>query len=321
MRIAIVGAGGVGGYCGGVLARSGHVVHVLARGQNLAAVRRRGLEVRTPDDSFVVHVRADDDVQQFEPVDFAIIAVKTYSLAEIAPAAQHLADRGALILPLLNGIDITDRLVQMGVPKQNALGGLTTISAQRTAPGTFECHAKVQQIVLGEIDAVEPTETDARTRAEGVQQIAEALRSAGIETQISTDIRAALWRKFAFIAPVAAACGLARSSIGPIRATPLGRLLLERGIREVIAVGRAHGICLAEEEEVRRILEFCDSLPETNKPSLLRDLEEGRRTEIEDLSGAVSRMGRLLGIETPIHDTAAAAIRVSTASILHGSSE
>ena len=318
MRIAIVGAGGVGGYCSGLLARSGHDVQVLARGENLAVLQRRGVEVRSPDECFVVRVKASDDVRQFEPVDWAIIAVKTYSLSEIAPAAQHLANRGALILPLLNGVDVADRLIEFGVPKQNVLGGLTTISALRTAPGIFERHAKVQQIVLGELDSAAPTEADARTRTERVRKMAEALRSAGIETEISSDVRAALWKKFAFIAPVAAACGLARSPIGPIRGMPLGRLLLERGIREVIAVGRAHGISLSEEQEVGRILEFCDSLPETNKPSLLRDLEQGLTTEIEDLSGAVSRMGRLLGIETPIHDTAAAAISAAAAQSQRG---
>src|SRR5262249_14566551 len=148
-------------------------------------------------------------------------------------------------------------------------------------------------------------------RSDQIKQIAEAFREAGVDARVSSDIRADLWRKFAFLTPVAAACGLARSPIGPIRATALGRLLLERGIRAGITVGRARGIALAE-DEIARIMRFCDSLPETNKPSLLRDLEANRPTEIEDLSGAVSRMGRLVGIETPIHDTAVAAISVAS---------
>lgn len=159
------------------------------------------------------------------------------------------------------------------------------------------CQHNVQRTALGEFDCPELTGQDARKRRECVEQIAEGFRCAGIETEISSDIRADLWRKFAFIAAVADACGLTRSPIGPIRATRLGRLLLERGIRKVIAVGRARGISLAD-DEVARTMQFCESRPESNKPSLLRDLEEGRPTEIEDLSGAVSRMGRLLEIET-----------------------
>ena len=133
MRIAILGAGGVGGYYGGVLARSGHAVHLLARGENLTTLRQKGLEVRTPDESFVVRVNAESDVKQLGPADWAIVAVKTYSLAEVATAAQYLAQGGALIIPLLNGIDIADRLVELGVPRENVLGGLTTISAVRTS--------------------------------------------------------------------------------------------------------------------------------------------------------------------------------------------
>jgi 2-dehydropantoate 2-reductase len=313
MRIAILGAGGVGGYYGGLLARSGHSVYVLARGENLTRLRRKGLEVRTPEESFVVRVKAEADVKEFDPVDWVIVAVKTYSLAEIAPAVRYLAEQGALIVPLLNGVDVADRLVEYGVLKENVLGGLTRISATRTGPGVFERQGKVQQIVLGEFDSGKDARMDAPGRSERVKRIADAFREAGVDARVAPpgNIRVDLWRKFAFLAPVAAACGLARSPIGPIRATPLGRLLLERGIREVIAVGQAHGIALGE-DEIANIMQFCDSLPETNKPSLLRDLEAGRPTEIEDLSGAVSRLGRQVGIETPIHDTATAAISAAS---------
>jgi 2-dehydropantoate 2-reductase len=306
MRIAILGTGGVGGYYGGMLARAGHTVFFLARGQNLAALRQTGLTVRTPEESFVVQVKAGDDVNEFGQVDWAILAVKTYSLAGVTPAVQQVAQGGALIVPLLNGVDIADRLIEHGVPKANVLGGLTTISAVRSAPGVFERRGKVQQVVVGEFD-----QAGGSARTGRVKQIAEVFHGAGVEVRISSDIRADLWRKFAFLAPMAAACGLARSPSGPVLSNQLGRLLLERGIREVIAVGRAQGVALTD-DEVSRILKFCDSLPPANKPSLLVDLEAGRPTEIDDLSGAVSRMGRQAGVDTPIHDTAAAAISLAS---------
>ncbi|HVH89231.1 MAG TPA: ketopantoate reductase C-terminal domain-containing protein, partial [Terriglobales bacterium] len=199
----------------------------------------------------------------------------------------------------------------------NILGGLTTISAERTSPGVFERHGKVQQVVFGELNHGERANTDARTRSELVREIADALRQAGVEARISEDIRTDLWRKFAFLAPVAALCGMARSPLGPIRANALGRLLLERAVHEVINVGRACGVGFAE-GELSRILEFCDSLPESNKPSLLRDLEAGRPTEIEDLSGAVTRKGRSVGIDTPIHDAAFLAISLASGSYPNG---
>jgi 2-dehydropantoate 2-reductase len=190
------------------------------------------------------------------------------------------------------------------------LGGLTTISAERVNPGVFERHGKVQKVVVGEFeDSALPTSNEGRS--DRVRDIAKAFQKAGVETLVSNDIHTELWRKFAFLAAVAAVCGLTRAAIGPVRSTSMGRVILERAVREVIDVGEARGIRFAD-NEVSRIMNFCDSLPETNKPSLLRDLEAGRTTEVEDLSGAVSRMARMAGIDTPIHDTAAVAISLAS---------
>lgn len=309
MNVAILGAGGIGGYYGGLLARAGHKVYLLARGENLAALRQRGLEVRSSEEAFIVGVEASDDVTRVGSIDCAIVSVKTYSLRQIAPSASILAKNGALILPLLNGVDIAERLIADGVPKESVLGGLTTISAERRRPGVFERHGKIQKIVVGEFDSLTPATGQARR--DRLTVIADAFRQAGIETEVSSDIRTDLWRKFAFLAAVAAVCGLTRSAIGPVRSTQLGLVLLERAIQEVVAVGRARGIPFGD-GEVSHILDFCDSLPEANKPSLLRDLEAGRLTEIDDLSGAVSRMASIVGLDTPIHDTAVVAIHLAS---------
>jgi len=308
MKIAILGAGGVGGYYGGLLAHKGHNVCVLARKANLAALKDRGIEVRAPGETFTVPVQASDDVKDFGPVDCAIVAVKNYSLAEIAPAVALLARQGALIVPLLNGVEVVDRLVAGGVPRAQILGGLTAISVVRIAPGIFERRSPFQRVVLGELDGRAESQPE---RAQRISAIAQAFRGAGVETEISTDITADLWRKFAFIASMAAACGLARSSIGPLRATPLGHLLIERAVREVVTVARARNVALAD-DEAERTIKTIDGLPADMKPSLLVDLEAGRPTEIEDLSGAVSRLGRAHGVETSVHDTAAAAIGISS---------
>ncbi len=125
MKIAILGAGGVGGYYGGLLAHKGHNVCVLARKANLAALKDRGIEVRAPGETFTVPVQASDDVKDFGPVDCAIVAVKNYSLAEIAPTAALLARQGALIVPLLNGVEVVDRLVAGGVPQSQLVPGFS----------------------------------------------------------------------------------------------------------------------------------------------------------------------------------------------------
>jgi 2-dehydropantoate 2-reductase len=305
MKIAILGAGGVGGYYGGLLAHNGHNVCVLARSANLAALKDRGIEIRAPGETFTVPVQASDDVNDFGPVDCAIVAVKNYSLAEIAPAAALLARQGALIVPLLNGVEVVDRLVAGGVPQAHLVGGLTAISVVRIAPGIFERLSPFQRVVLGELAAQSKPE-----RKQRIDAIVQAFREVGVEASVSADITADLWRKFAFIASMAAACGLSRSPIGPLRATPLGHLLIERAVREVVSVARARKVALAD-DEAERTIKTIDGLPADMKPSLLVDLEAGRLTEIDDLSGAVSRLGRACRVETPVHDTAAAAIGVA----------
>jgi 2-dehydropantoate 2-reductase len=310
MRFAILGAGGVGGYYGGLLAKNGHDVCILARTSNLAALRERGLEVRTPEGSFTVPIKASDNVENFGGVDCALLAVKNYSLAEIAPAAAFLATQGALIVPLLNGVEVVSQLVAHGVPQLQLVGGLTAISAIRVAPGVFERRSPFQRVVLGELGQSQPE------RKQRIDAIAEAFREAGVEASVSSDITADLWRKFAFIASMAAACGLSRTAIGPLRTTKLGHLLIERAVREVVSVARAHKVALAE-DEADRTMKIIDGLPEAMKPSLLIDLEAGRPTEIDDLSGAVSRLGKACGVETPVHDTAAATISLSAQTYYH----
>jgi len=300
MKIAILGAGGVGSYYGGTLARAGHQVTLLARGAHLDALRRHGLEVRTPDETFTATVEATEDPGRLVGIDLAVIAVKSYSLPEIAPAARSLALSGADILPLLNGVEAADRLIAAGAPGDRVLGGLTEISAVRTGPGAVERRSSFQRIVVGERTG------GASDRAE---RVAEAFRATGAEARVSEDITVDLWRKLAFIATMAAACGLARSPIGPIRRAPLGQILLERAVREVTAVGRGRGVALPPDVE-EKILSFIASLPDPIQPSFLLDLESGGPTEIDDLCGAVSRLGRLAGVETPVHDVATAALSV-----------
>lgn len=308
MRIVVLGAGGIGGFYGGVLARAGHCVNLLARGDNLAALQDRGLEVRIHNDPFIVRVKASDNVEEFGAVDWAILAVKSYSIGELVPTVQRLASRGAFIVSLLNGLDTPTRLIECGLPADKLLCGVTVTSAHRIGPGVVQRHGELQRLILGQPF---PAGSKKHMRSERAAQIADAFRRAGVEAQLSNDIQTDLWRKFAFLAPVAALCGMTRSPIGPIRRCNLGRLLLRRSIHEVIDVGIASGVAFTR-DEVSDIIEFCDSLPEDNKPSLLRDVEAGNRTEIDELSGAVSRRGDALGVDTPIHDAAFVAISLAS---------
>ena len=298
MNIAIVGAGGVGGYYGGCLARAGHDVGLLARGEHLSVIRERGLEIREPEGVSRVAVRASEDAADLAGADLALVAVKSYSLAEVAPAVKSLAEGGAVVLPLLNGVEAVDTLVRHGVDPSRILAGLTMISAARIAPGVVERRSTFRTAVVGEPGGGQSP------RAE---EAAAALRSAGIETRVSGQVVVDLWQKFLFIATVSAACGLARAAVGAVRSAPYGRLLFERAAGEVGAVGRARGVALPADGEAR-VLATIEGLAPALKPSFLLDLERGGPNELDALSGAVARYGRAAGVPTPIHDAVVAAL-------------
>ena len=289
-RVAIVGAGGVGGYFAGALAVAGHHVQVLARGPHLAAMRvSGGLQIAEPGgERRVIDVGATDDAAALTGADIVVVAVKSYSVAEVAPVLRTLAEHGSVVVPLLNGVGIDERLAALGVNRAAIVGGLTYISAARTAPGVVERFSTFKRITVGEFGAaVSPR----------VEHIAATFRDAGVEATVTDAIDVELWRKFAFIASLAAVCSLARRPVGAVRAAPLGRVVVERAVREVLAI-------------VEQLLDVlaADALSPDAKPSLLLDVERGGPTELDALSGTVARLGRTFGVDTPVHDTAVAAL-------------
>ncbi len=298
MRVAVVGAGGVGGYFGAAMARVGHEVRFLARGEHLEAIRSRGMEVREPEGAWNIRAVATGEPRELLPADLAIVAVKSYSVSEVAPVVRLLAENGAIVLPLLNGVEAFESLAGHGVPERQMLAGLAVISAEKSSPGVITRKSDVRRVVLGERGG---------GPSERAERVAAAFRDAGAEARVSEDIAVDLWRKFLFLATLAAACGLARAPVGVVREAPLGPELLERAGREIAAVARARGVALPAGEE-DRMGPTIAALPAHLKPSFLLDLERGGPNELDILSGAVSRFGRSCGVPTPVHDTAVAAL-------------
>jgi 2-dehydropantoate 2-reductase len=298
VKVIVLGAGAIGAYYGGQLARTGHDVTLYARGENLTAIRRRGLEIRTPEGSTVVQVAATDRADELGAADFAILGVKSYSLDSIGPVVRQTAENGVAILPFLNGVETTDHLLKLGVPRGAVLGGVTRISVARVQPGVVERRGTIQSVIIGELDG---QTTDRVTR------IATAFRDAGADTRVSNRIDVDLWQKFIFLAAIAAGCGLARVPVGILRDRPLGRRLFQRAVQEVVDVARARGIQLPD-DETTQVTGAIDALPPGTKPSFLLDLEAGGPTELDILSGAVSRYAEEAGIPAPIHDAVTAAL-------------
>jgi 2-dehydropantoate 2-reductase len=301
VKIAILGAGGVGGYYGGLLARSGQQVTFLARGAHLAAIQSDGLRVESVHGDFVVRpAQATGDAAEVGLVDLVLVAVKSYDLEAAAKAARPLVGPGTAVLPLLNGLDAAVRLAAV-LGDERVLAGLTHISSSVAAPGVIRQISPVRRITFGErVGEISP-------RAERVRDV---LATSGADVVLTPAVDVALWEKYIFIASISGVCCLARQPIGPVLDTAETRQLYVEALREVEAVGRARGIALAP-DIVERTLRLTAGFAAETKPSLLVDLEAGRRLELEAMSGMVVRYGREAGVETPVHGVVYAALKPS----------
>lgn len=301
MKIAILGAGGVGGHYGGLLAHSGQEVTFVARGAHLAAIRSDGLRVESVHgDSVVRPARATDDPAEVGPVELVLVAVKSYDLEAAAEAARPLVGPGTGVLPLLNGLDAAERLVAV-FGNEPVLAGLTHISSSVVAPGVIRQISPVRRITFGERTG------DISPRAERIRDV---LAASGAEVILTPAVDVALWEKFLFITSISGVCCLARQPTGPVLDTAETRQLYVDAMREVEAVGRARGIDLAP-DIVERSLQLAAGFAPETKPSLLVDLEAGRRLELEAMSGTVVRYGREAGVGTPVHGVIYAALKPS----------
>ncbi len=291
MRIAVVGAGGVGGYFGARLAQSGEEVAFIARGAQLAAIQSSGLAVYSPQGNALIRpARATNRPEEVGVVDAVILGVKTWQVGEAARQIRPLLGPATAVLPLQNGVSASDEIDEcLGAGR--ALGGATWISVSIERPGVIRHHGIAPRIALGELSG----EVTARATA-----LARALEKTGARVELTSHIRRILWTKFVFMAAGSAVGSVARVPIGELRENPETRLLLRAAMEEVVAVGGASGIWL-EADVVEQTLAFVDSLPYDGTSSMQRDVMAGRPSELEAQSGTVVRLGRALGVPTPTH--------------------
>jgi len=294
MHFAILGSGAVGGYYGARLAWSGQKVSFLARGAHLRAIGDRGLMVWSPLGDFTVRAQAEDDPAKIGPVDVVMLAVKTYDNASTLPLLKPLLGPSTVVMTLQNGVDSVDE-VAAEVGQERVLGGPTYIATALTLPGLIEQTGTHRRIVFGEAFGD-------RTRvSERVLKIADVLLAADIQAEPVADARVPLWEKFIYLAPFAAFTGAARLPIGPLWADPAIREQFMAAVAEVESVARAEGVAVREPASLREyVIKYVDVLPPTTRSSLLIDLQQGKRIEVESLLGSVVRRGTAAGVPAPI---------------------
>jgi 2-dehydropantoate 2-reductase len=293
VRIAVFGTGGVGGYFGGRLAQAGESVVFLARGTHLEAIRRDGLRIESTAGDFELRdAEAVSDPATVGPVDVILLGVKAWQVTEAARALGPLLGPDTFVVPLQNGVEAADDVAGVvGAPR--VIGGLCRIVSFLTAPGVVR-HAGVNpQIEIGERDG---------RSSSRVKRLAEAFtRAQGVSVVVPADIEAAIWEKFAFIAPLSGVGAVTRRPAGVLRAVPETRQMLEEAIREIGAVARARGVAVRP-DLVAQTLAVVDGLPEDATASMQRDILDGRPSELEYQTGAVVRLGRAAGVPVPVHE-------------------
>ena len=302
MRFAILGSGAVGGYHGAKLARAGHDVTFIARGAHLAAIRERGLEVRSPMlGDFTVRARAEEDTSKVGPVDAVIVAVKAYDNATALPLVRPLVGPGTAVLTLQNGVDSVNDLAAC-IGEEPVIGGTTYIATALSAPGVIEQTGTHRRIVFGEVFGPLPR------LSPRVQAVHEALSAADIQSEAVGDGRVPIWEKFIFLVALAGFTGASRLPIGPLWADPQIRSQFLDACREVERIARAEGVQVAP-DVIDRISTYVDGIPGTMRSSLLIDLAQGKRIEVEALHGSVVRRAALAGVPAPIMSTLYAVLK------------
>jgi 2-dehydropantoate 2-reductase len=301
VRVAVIGAGGLGSYVAAVLVRAGHEVTAVARGEHATAIERVGLHIESFDGDFTAHPSVVRSALDLDGADLALVAVKAYSLDEVAPQVAHLAGLGAVAVSLLNGVTACERLASRGVPPDRLVDGVAYMTAFRTAPGRILRKAAHQRLVVGSSTGA-PHEASDRVRR--------SFAGTGVAVTVADDIHAELWRKMAVVCSLAVICSLTGEPMGSIRSHRLGSTLQRRAISEVIAVGRARGVALPPDTEAR-VGDILDAFPDDFHPSVIHDLKSGRRTEMEELGGVIAALATERGIEAPLHEAATCAVQLA----------
>jgi 2-dehydropantoate 2-reductase len=290
MRIAVIGAGGVGGYFGARLQAAGADIWFVARGAHLAALQRGGLHLDSPKGNLhLPQVNATNDPRAVGPVDLVLLTVKMYDLEAAAAALHPLIASETAVVTLQNGVEAVD-IVARHVGRPHVVGGVAYVAAVISEPGVIR-HTSLDALIVGELDG---------RRSERLKRFAESCLRAGFSARVSDHIEVDLWSKFSRLSVFSGMTAVTRAPLGVLRSDPELFAMLQAACEETIGVGRARGVNLPDSlmDEIRQMVH---SLPHHAKASMLEDLERGRPLELPWLSGGVVRLGSEAGVPTPIH--------------------
>ena len=281
----------MGGYFGGRLARAGHDVTFIARGEHLQAIRTTGLRVDSRDGDFVIYpARATDDVSEVGEPDLVVLGVKAWQVPEAARAIKPIVGSNTTVLPLQNGVEAVPQLVEE-LGAQNVVGGLCRIVSFVVEPGHIRHAGFTPSVIIGELD---------NQRTDRIVNIEQVFKRAGLEITIAADIQVALWMKFLFITSFSGVGAMANAPAGVVRGDPKWRTQILKAMEEIYTLAHARGINLPP-DSIDTVMRAVDALPEDATSSMQRDIAAGKPSELEAQNGAVVRMAHETGIAVPTH--------------------
>ena len=291
MKITVMGAGGIGGCYGGLLAQAGNDVTLIARGAHLAAIKEKGLQLIQPEGDFTVAVAATDDPSQVGPVELVIFSVKAHQNSKAVPLIEPLIGEDTTILTIQNGVESADELGQ-DYGAERVLPGSAYLLSNITSPGVIKQLSLVPRVAFGESNG---------DRSQRAVAIRDSFCEANIEAELSDDISKALWSKLLYNSPANAMASAARLSPRDLIEYPHGAAMFRSAIQEVANVGTAYGIPFGQ-DDVQGAMDLITARPMGARGSMQAALEAGRPLELEAIVGSVLRIGRKVNVPTPVFD-------------------
>ena len=290
MRIAFMGSGGLGGYFGARLCQGGADVHFIARGKHLQAMQSEGLHVEGPDPIHIARVNATDDTAQVGVVDFVMLCVKLWDTEAALQQMRPMVGSGTTIISFQNGV-LKDQYLRAAYDASQTMGGVGYVATTIDRPGVIRQTGPMQRLLFGEFDG---------SRSSRGKALLGACLAGGIKAELSESILREIWQKYVFLVGLSGTTTTIRKPIGPIRENPQTRAFLREVMREVVAVGRAHGVDLPENYADIR-LKLADDVAHDMTSSMHHDLERGNPLEVRWLSGGVVELGQRKDVPTPLN--------------------
>ena len=290
MKIVMMGSGGVGGFFGAKLAAAGEDVHFVARGAHLNAMRMQGLTIEGPVPLHLPKVQATDDPSSTGTADFVMLGVKLWDTAAAIEQIRPIVGPDSCVISFQNGV-LKDRYLREAFGDSRIMGGVAYMGTAIDRPGVIRQTGPMQRLLFGEFDG----KTSDRGR-----RLLESCLKGGIAAEFSANIQREIWQKFVFLVGLSGTTTTIRKTIGPIRENPQTRAFLRDVMREVVAVGRAHGIDLPADYAEQR-LALVDNVAYDMTSSMHHDLDHGNRLEVRWLSGGVVELGNAVDVPAPLN--------------------